>query len=56
MMWVKSHTRPDVSYETCVMSNTGKHPSVKMLHDANKALIKLKFAKVILKILHLGTI
>ena len=22
MMWVTSHTRPDVSYETCVMSNT----------------------------------
>ena len=55
MMWVTSHTRPDVSYETCVMSNTGKHPSVKMLHDANKALIKLKSTKVSLKIPHLGT-
>ena len=54
MMWVTSHTRPDVSYETCVMSNTGKHPSVKMLHDANKALTKLKSKKVNLRFPMLG--
>ena len=42
MMWVASQTRSDISYKTCVMSNTGKHPKVKMLQEANKALSKLK--------------
>ena len=55
MMWVASHTRPDISYKTCVMSNIGKQPSVKMLHDANKALTKLKSTKVSIKIPDLGT-
>ena len=42
MLWVTSHTRPDLSFETCMMSNTGKHPKVAMLFEANKALSKLK--------------
>ena len=46
MMWVVSQTRPDLSFETCVMSNTDKHPSVKMLHEANKAVFKLKSKRV----------
>ena len=28
MLWVSSQTRPDISYETCLMSNTGKHPTI----------------------------
>ena len=54
MMWVASHTRPDVSFETCSMSNTGKHPTIKMIHEANKAITKLKSKKVSLKFPKLG--
>ena len=54
MMWVASQTRPDVSFETCVMSNTGKHPTVKMVHEANKALSKLKSQNVSLLFPDLG--
>ena len=54
MMWVASHTRPDISFETCVMSNIGKKPLGKILHGANKALTKLKSRKVSLKIPCLG--
>ena len=42
MIWAASQTRPDISYETCVMSNQGRHPTVKMIRDANKAVTKLK--------------
>ena len=31
------------------MNNTGKHPTIKILHDANKALSKLKSKKTALK-------
>ena len=41
-MWVTSQTRPDMSFEICVMSNMGKNPTVKMLQGANKALLKLR--------------
>jgi transposase InsO family protein len=54
MMWVTSQTRPDISFETCTMSNTGKHPTVKMLHDANKGVSKLKSKSVTLKFPNLG--
>ena len=46
MIWVASQTRPDVSYETCVMSNQGQHPTVKLIRDANKAVTKLKKSSV----------
>ena len=54
MMWVASQTRPDLSFETCVMSNTGKHPSVKMIHEANKAVSKLKSKNLSLCFPNLG--
>lgn len=54
MMWVASQTRPDLSFETCVMSNTGKHPSVKMIHEANKAVSKLKNQNLSLHFPNLG--
>lgn len=38
------------------MSNTGKHPAVKMLHDTNKALSKLKSKKSALKSPNLGNL
>ena len=54
MLWVTSQTRPDLSYETCVISNVGKHPKVSLLFEANKALSKLKKDRVTLKFPCLG--
>ena len=54
MLWVSSQTRPDLSYETCMMGNTGKNPTMSMIHDANKALGKLKSTKVNVKFPPLG--
>ena len=42
MMWVTSQTCPDLSFESCIMSNAGKHPTVKIIQEANKAVRKLK--------------
>ena len=42
MMWVTSQTRPDLSFETCIMSNAGKHPKMMTIHEANKTVRKLK--------------
>ena len=42
MLWVTNHTRPDMSFESCVMSNPGKEPTVKKLIEANKAVSKIK--------------
>ena len=54
MIWAASQTRPDVAYETCVMSNTGQHPTVKMMKDANKAVTKLKSKSVSINYKNLG--
>ena len=42
MNWVVTQTRPDVSFEVCAMSNTGKSPELKMIKQANCALRKMK--------------
>ena len=42
MVWVSSRTRPDIAYETCIMSNQGSQPTVKMIRNANKAVDKMK--------------
>ena len=43
ILWVASQTCPDLSFETCVMTNTGKQSTVRAtIHDANKAISKLK--------------
>ena len=54
MNWVTSQTRPDMSFETCVMSNVGKQANKKILHDANKAVKKLQSDKVQLNFPCLG--
>ena len=54
MLWVTSQTRPDLSYETCVISNVGKNPKVALLFEANKALSKLKKDRVKLQFPDLG--
>ena len=42
MLWVTNQTRPDMAFETCVMSNTGKDPTVRKIVDANKAVRKIQ--------------
>ena len=54
MLWVSTQTRPDVSYETCMMGNMGKSPTMDMIHNANKTLDKLKSKKVEIKFPPLG--
>ena len=54
MMWVTSQTRQYLSFETCIMSNAGKYPTVKTIHEANKPLMKLKLKRVDLKFPNLG--
>ncbi|CAL4097671.1 unnamed protein product [Meganyctiphanes norvegica] len=54
MLWVTSQTRPDLSFETCMISNTGKNPKVSLLCEANKALSKLKKDRVCLHFPSLG--
>ena len=42
LLWVSSNTRPDIAYDSCVISNYGKTPTVKNLLAANKGIDKLK--------------
>ena len=53
-MWVTSQTISNMSFETCVMSNMGKNPMMKMLQEANKALLKLQSMPVKLKFPYFG--
>jgi hypothetical protein len=54
MNWVASQTRPDLSYDVCVISNIGKQPNIKLLKTANRALKKLKNQSVALSYPPLG--
>ena len=54
MLWVTSQTRPDMSFETCMMSNMGKEPTVRKIIEANKALAKLQSRKSSIKFPNLG--
>ena len=54
LLWVASQTRPDISFETCVASNTGKHPTFRLCHEINKAIKKLKSSSVDIRFPHLG--
>ena len=54
LLWVTSQTRPDVAYNSCVVSNYGKCPTVKNLIEANKAITKLKATNLKLKFPNLG--
>jgi hypothetical protein len=49
MMWVTNHTRPDMSFEACVMSNAGSKARVRNVLEANKAVMKLKRKDLSLK-------
>lgn len=42
MLWVTALTRPDLAFETCMMSNPGKQPTIRKIVEANKAVRKIK--------------
>ena len=42
LLWATSQTRPDVAFEGCQVSNYGKHPTVRNILEANKAIRKLQ--------------
>ena len=46
ILWVTSQTHPDASFDSCKVSNYGKHPIVKNLIEANKAIQKLQSSKL----------
>ena len=54
MNWVVTQTRPDVSFDVCAMSNTGKNPKIKLIKEANRALRKMKNNGLSLHFLPLG--
>ena len=49
LLWAATQTRPDCSYEACIVSNIGKNPTIKSIHQANKAVSKLKSKRVEIK-------
>ena len=49
LLWVTGMSRPDMSFLTCQVSNYGKNATVRNLIETNKAIRKLKSAKVCLK-------
>jgi hypothetical protein len=54
LLWVSSNTRPDIAYDSCVISNYGKTPTVKNLLAANKGIDKLKKSQLKLVFPDLG--
>ena len=38
LLWATSQTRPDVAFEGCQVGNYGKHPTVRNILEANKAI------------------
>ena len=45
LLWVTTQTRPDVSYDSCWVSNYGKNPTNRSLVEASKAVKKLQMSK-----------
>ena len=42
LLWTTSQTRPDLAFQSCIISNYGAAATVKSLSEANKAIRKLK--------------
>ena len=54
LLWATTQTRPDAAFNTCIVSNYGKSPTVQNILVANKALKKMKANTVCLKFPALG--
>ena len=46
LLWTTSQTRPDLAFQSCIISNYGATATVKSLSEANKAIRKLKNDKM----------
>lgn len=54
MMWVSVQTHFDLSFDDCWIRNTKRHSKVKILFEANKALLRMKSEKCFISSLMLG--
>ena len=54
LLWASTQTRPDVSFDACIVSNYGKTPTIRNVIAANKAVKKLKSTSVKLAFPDLG--
>ena len=54
LLWATSQTSPDVAFEGCQVGNYGKHPTVRNILEANKAIRKLQSRQLSISIPDLG--
>ena len=54
LLWATSQTRPDVAFEGCQVGNYGKHPTVRNILEANKAIRKLQSRQLSISFPDLG--
>lgn len=53
-LWISSQSRPDISYDVCVLATNFKIATIHDLRRANKVLRRLKSDNTALKLQHLG--
>ena len=56
LLWASTQTRPDMSYDACIVSNYGKEPTVDNIIYANKAIRQMKSIELKLVFPYLGPI
>ena len=54
ILWAANQTRPDISFDACMLAAKLKNARVQDILDANKVVKKIKSETVILKFQHLG--
>ena len=54
LLWVTNHTRPDIAYKSCFISNLGKHATRKDITKINKVVRNLKHDDIRVKFSNLG--
>jgi hypothetical protein len=42
LLWTTTQTRPDAAYDSCIVGNSGKEPTIRNILTANKAVRKIK--------------
>ena len=55
LLWVAGNTRPDISFETSALCNPGKSAVVDDLLKVNKAILKVKQEKGVLRFMNIGS-
>ena len=54
ILWVTGHTRPDMAFQACNVSNYGKKPTIQKILEANKAIKKMTSTNLSLRYPNLG--